>query len=434
MSLGLLSGAMAALVALLVLERTTPTLRRGFVWILVALVLVVAVASPSRRSRDLWQYTMYGRMVAVHHASPYAHGPADFPHDPAYRWVDPIWRHTPSLYGPGFTELSAEASKVLGLSRLATRLFYQGMAALAILLAAVVIDRRTRDPMAVLLFVVNPAIGYWMVNGGHNDALVALAAVAAVLAAERRRPALTGVAVGLAALVKVTALLALVPLCVWFWFRTSPDRRSALLARLRDPFVAAATGLAVTAVGFVAWGGGAAVQALHNASKGTSWPSMWRPVASLLAGHSTKELPGWAGTLGLGVVGGVVALWAWAGRNDESPARGVAAGLLAFFVAAPYTIVWYVGWAFALLCLRWRSRLTTVALVVCFVEVVAAEQPRGAKAGFTKHFLDLTTGLLWVVEAAAVGYLAWLAWRSIRPSRGVEPPPEAHDVQVLEPV
>ena len=434
MSLGLLAGAMAALVALLVLERHTPTLHRGLVWVLVALVLVVAVVSPSRRSRDLWQYTMYGRMVAVHHASPYAHGPADFPHDPAYKWVDPIWRHTPSLYGPGFTELSAEASKVLGLSRLATRLFYQGMAAMAILLAAVVIDRRTRDPMALLLFVVNPAIGYWMVNGGHNDALVTLAAVIAVLAAERRRPAVTGVAVGLAALVKVTALLALVPLCAWLWFRAPPERRAALLARARDPFVAAATGLAVTVGGFVAWGGGAAVQALRNASKGTSWSSMWRPVASLLAGHSTKVLPGWAGTMAMGVVGVLVAMWAWAARNDESPARGVAAGLLAFFVAAPYTIVWYVGWSFALLCLRWRSRLTSVALVVCFVEIAAAEQPRRATVGFTKHLLDVTTVLLWAVEAAAVGYLAWLAWRAIRSPRAVEPPPEAHDVRVLEPV
>ena len=56
----------------------------------VGVVLVAAVAIWPQSSNDVWSYTMYGRMVSVHAASPYQHVPADFPTDPFEHLVSPI--------------------------------------------------------------------------------------------------------------------------------------------------------------------------------------------------------------------------------------------------------------------------------------------------------------------------------------------------------
>ncbi len=53
---------------------------------------------------------MYGRMITVHHVSPYTHVPADFPTDPFVHRVDPQWRHTGSVYGPLFVAYAAAVS------------------------------------------------------------------------------------------------------------------------------------------------------------------------------------------------------------------------------------------------------------------------------------------------------------------------------------
>ena len=68
-----------------------------------ALLVVAVVIAPV--GHDIWSYAMYGRIVSVHHASPYTHVPADYPHDPLLHLVG--WRRTPSVYGPGFVGLAA---------------------------------------------------------------------------------------------------------------------------------------------------------------------------------------------------------------------------------------------------------------------------------------------------------------------------------------
>ena len=50
--------------------------------IAIAGLLVVAVAVPPRQSHDFWSYAAYGRLVGVHHVSPYEHAPSEYPHDP----------------------------------------------------------------------------------------------------------------------------------------------------------------------------------------------------------------------------------------------------------------------------------------------------------------------------------------------------------------
>src|SRR5436190_22141806 len=91
----------------------------------------LALIAPPVGSTDVSSYAVYGRMVAVHHASPYTHVPADYPNDPWYARMATFWHHTGSVYGPLFTGVSAAAMAVAGTSFLATRLFFQLLAALA---------------------------------------------------------------------------------------------------------------------------------------------------------------------------------------------------------------------------------------------------------------------------------------------------------------
>jgi len=74
----------------------------------------------------------YGRIVSAHHASPYLHSPAKYPNDPAFHRMDLIWQKTRSVYGPAFTAVSAGATAVVGASSLGARLFFQGLAAVAV--------------------------------------------------------------------------------------------------------------------------------------------------------------------------------------------------------------------------------------------------------------------------------------------------------------
>ena len=80
----------------------------------VALQTFVAVARPPGATQDLWYYAIYGRMLAVYHASPYTHVPADHPGDPFLTQIGRAWHHTPSVYGPVFTAVSGAASFVVG--------------------------------------------------------------------------------------------------------------------------------------------------------------------------------------------------------------------------------------------------------------------------------------------------------------------------------
>src|SRR5450432_3652418 len=73
----------------------------------IALALLVAIAVPPRGSHDLWSYVMYGRTLAIHHASPYVHAPGAYPGDPFLHLVGSGWKGTTSIYGPLFTAISA---------------------------------------------------------------------------------------------------------------------------------------------------------------------------------------------------------------------------------------------------------------------------------------------------------------------------------------
>jgi hypothetical protein len=153
----------------------------------IGVLVALAVVQPPVASHDVWSYLSYGRMVSVHHASPYTHVPADFPHDPFFHLVGHTWRHTPSMYGPAFAAVAGAAAWFSGSSVLVGRLCFQLLSAGALGAILLLVWRRTRHPGALLAVGLNPVLVLFTVHEGHNDVLLGLAILGAVLLAERER-------------------------------------------------------------------------------------------------------------------------------------------------------------------------------------------------------------------------------------------------------
>jgi alpha-1,6-mannosyltransferase len=331
-------------------------------------LMLIAVALEPTGSHDLWSYTMYGRMISQYGVSPYSHVPRDFPHDTFLHLVSRGWRHTPSVYGPAFVAFSAVGSALAGGSILAARLYHELSAAIAVTVALGLIWRRTRSPAAVMLLGLNPLVIVSVINGGHNDALVGLGVLGAVLLAEERRPIAAGLVLALAVLVKVTALLALPALVAWTLYRFG--RR-------------AAGHLAGVTLGSVMLGyaiaGPTALTALEANHKLMSRASLWQTVRSLLApvgGHSFGGLPRatWLGAFGLASIAMVCLLAgavAWRRRQDGELGGVVALALTAYLVAGIYVLPWYGMWMLPAACLvRRRATLLYVASLGAFLTAV----------------------------------------------------------------
>ncbi|HZP30544.1 MAG TPA: glycosyltransferase 87 family protein [Acidimicrobiia bacterium] len=343
MAIGFVAAATASGAAVAVLEARRPRLRARHVAAVVAVVLGVAIATPPRTSNDLWSYTMYGRIVADHGASPYDKVPSDFRSDPFFGRVSPIWRDRASVFGPVWVAFSAGASEVGGDSPLANRLAFQLAAGLAVGAVLLVVWRRTRSPAALAWFGLHPVVVV-AVNGGHNDLWVGLGILAAALLAARRRAGAAGVLVGLVALVKLTALLALAGIVLWLWHRR--DRAGVLR-------VALAAG-AVVAVGYAPFVG-TATHVLGEADHTVTAGSLWNPLAEALVGHdagrSLSHPLGPNATLdalffaSLALVAAVAMVAAWRRRARPTPVPGVAAASASYAVAAEYTLPWYATWA-----------------------------------------------------------------------------------------
>ena len=335
-------------------------LERRHVITLGAGLLLLAVARPPMQSHDLWSYVMYGRTVSHHHVSPYTHAPATFAHDSFVSRVDPLWRHTRSVYGPVFTGAAAVVTFLAGSSVLLSRLGFQLAAAAAVAIGAYVVDRRTGgDPRALALVLLNPLVVLSLVNDAHVDVFVGVAVLASVLLLERRRPRAAGAAIALGVLVKVIAVLPAGALTVWLIGRRS--RRSMLA-----PFVV--TLLVVVVAGYAVGGGRSAIQPVLKSSTHVTGASVWTPLdrTEIEQNREHGESPNAArtaaakrvsrlATLAVVALTGAVAL-AW--RRDDDPSLGAGGAVLAYTIAAAYVYPWYAAGGLFVLATRRRSPLT----------------------------------------------------------------------------
>ena len=262
--------------------------------------------------------------------------------------------------------LAAGAVKVAGDSPLRSRLVFQAMAALAVALSLLVIDRATRAIHRALAFIgLNLFVVVTTVNNAHNDAYVGLAALVAVLLA-RKRPVVAGALLGLAALVKVVALLPAAVLALWL-FRTGARRAGILLGAVAG---------ALTVAGY-ALAGSASITVLSSARERMNRGSLWYPLRELFAhwqagdNPTAKALHDARDTIGprlacvstIAVIALAILIATRARR--EAPII-VAAAVIAYTVLGAYILPWYMVWALPLLALVWKTRMAWLAVALAF--------------------------------------------------------------------
>ena len=388
------------------LEQRRPRMGIRPVAAAVGLVLLAALVIGPQSSNDVWSYTMYGRMVSVHDASPYHHVPADFPHDPFDRRVSPIWQHRGSVYGPAFVAYAASLTFLAGNSVLVDRLLFQLGAALAVVLALLLVWRRTRSPAAVAWLGLHPVFGAIVVNSGQIDAFIGLAILVAAVLAAQRRGAASGFAIAVASLVKITSLLALVGLVFWAW--RSHEWRVAKRA-----VVTACVTIAVVYLPFLAGASHVLSGADHMVTPGSPWnlpaqllvgKDAGRDLAARLLPDSTLSLLFYL-SLGLVVLATVVLGWRWARASGPELATGAA--IASYAIAAEYTLPWYAAWALPVVATRRPSPLAWVIWVQGAVLLAAWKLP-------THHTGSVADTVLRGTLAYAlpiVLLVAYLAWR-----------------------
>jgi hypothetical protein len=355
----LLVGSLLGWVALVALGWARGTLPKWGVFGAIAITLSLAVATPSYQSKDVFSYAMYGRIVTEHHHSPYDTYPVHFEGDPMRRHVSEVWQRTPDIYGPVFTGIMAGLAPFIGESTFLTRFSYQLIAVAAVGALLWLLWRRTRNPNVLAFIGLHPLLAVSVVNGGHPDALVALAFMCAFLLALERRVVLCALALAFGIAINFSVVVVAVALAVWAWWRWSK----------RDVFTLAAISLGLGAFPYLFLSGWA--QNAHEHQQLISRQSIWNPLASLLttsgplsigplsAGQLRSLMPN-STTLLAGVLL-VVVLVRYSRRS--TPEMAIAAALAAFLVTSPWVMPWYAFAAFPFLALRKPTLLTwSVAL------------------------------------------------------------------------
>jgi Glycosyltransferase family 87 len=410
----LLTIGFVALALVVLRARWRRALRMRPVLVVTVILLVIAVARWPKNSTDLWAYASYGRMMAEYDSSPYTHTPSDFPNDTAAQRVKPLWEDTESVYGPLWNGISAAVVSVTETRRLATRIAFQSLAALSVFLAVLLIARRTRDPAAAALIGLNPLVIFAVVNGGHNDALVGLALLAGVLLAMRERFVLAGLAIAVAASVKIVALLGLAALAVWIW-----RKRGARPAAITSGVAAGAVSL-----GYALSGGLDGLAPLREARLHVSRTSIWLLADSegrtnlFGLGRFYKFSPDYlssAATLSTVVVLVLAAVLVAGRLRDRTPALAVASALVAYLLAGSYVLPWYAAWVVPLLVLEWRTLLTRLVLLWGALYLLAYQYRQGLPRTVPFRLLFAGNAVVLFLELAIIVGLVVMVVRQYRP-------------------
>lgn len=355
----------------------------------VGALLVVAVVVPPHFPSDIRSYSADGRIVAHYHENPYVVSPGGLGADPVLAHV----RDATAPYGPLFIGATAVVSTISRGHRSWERVWYQGIAALAIGLALLLLWRTRRSTAAVVLLGLHPVIAGMIVNGGHNDALIGLALLAATIAAERRKFGGAGVIIAAAMLIKVTAGLALLPIAVWAVTRYG---RRALLR-----FLAPVVIFVVPTV--------LAIPGCFTAIRASNFALVTRTSVWSMDPFRAPLLPffgdGAVTQLSLVCVGIMVLLVSCRRRplGDR-----VTAAATAWLLLSAYVMPWYTVWALPVAVREARSPLARVVAAQGAVVVSAFLMPTSLLAN---HFVSFTYG--WIAPAALlVGFVRALRDRS----------------------
>lgn len=309
--------------ALLLVRRHPPSTAR--VLLLATVIQLVPLAAPLMLSTDAWIYWSMGRIAAVNGGNPYEDAQLAFPADPSLPYTNPGYRDQTTAYGPVFTAGSQVLALMAGEDAVLAAWHYKAVAAALMVLITIMVSRIAPRPAFAAAFVGwNPILALHFAGSGHNDPLMVLLLVAALMLVLRGRAWEAGFTWAVAGFVKWTSFIVL-PLQVLE--DRAHGRRSLLPGFL---------------IGFVA------MAALSTALYGWAWINHVLPMVTNAAEDPSmafwarigSRLPSALVLLGPIVLFAIAYLFllraAWRGRAR----RGLAMGL--FLLASPYLWTWYV--------------------------------------------------------------------------------------------
>lgn len=395
------------------LRRTGGRLRVRMAALVAAVWAVPLALGPPLLSTDVYSYAAVGRLAQLGF-DPYVVGPSVLGHGSFLTAVDPLWRHTPTPYGPVMVGLLRGAAALGQGSVLDTVITLRVLAVLATAgaVAAAVAVAAPRDRAQVLLLTAaNPLVLLHLVSGTHLDGLVGAAVIGVVVLTVRGLPYPAMVLAVAAGLAKAPAFL-LVAFVLLYVIRHGPRRR-----RVRDALGLSAAAAAVAAAAWLllpdafGWVHALGVPALARKERA---PSSWlaetmHATAQALGSHltwATAHSTARAITLVLGAALALYLLVRGTRRPDrETALRFVGWALIVLALSGPVLYGWYLAWGLfaAAAVARPRERL---ALAVLSIAVWALGLPG-------VHGVDTAVQAgVW----AAVALLWWVA-RPVLPRR-----------------
>ncbi|MEU7282606.1 polyprenol phosphomannose-dependent alpha 1,6 mannosyltransferase MptB [Streptomyces sp. NPDC045431] len=374
--------------------------------------------APPLYSADAYSYIAQGAMVLEGHdvygAGPSVLDPGGLGGDAAAS-VGGHWTDTPAPYGPVFLALAQAVTWVTGgtivPAVLGLRLIAVGALALtAWALRSLARERGGSESGALWLGALNPLLLIHVVGGVHNDGLMIALMLAGVVCALRGRWILGSALVGLAAMVKSPAAVALLFIGVIVARAAAGPRARRLATGLLAPglvaaaVAAAATLLTGTGFGWLRTQGVAGT--IHTALSATSDLGLGLGHAlHLLAGTDPAPVKAAVQQLGLAAALALIAYLAWRSlRGHLHPAHALGLALLALVALSPVVQPWYLLWSVTAL----AATATPDSRIVPALAVLSAALPYETQpSGHTPAYGFVLAGLVCVGGA-------WLVRRERR--------------------
>jgi alpha-1,6-mannosyltransferase len=337
-------------------------LRPRWVIATVALLHVLFLLGPPLVSGDVFGYIDWARAGALHGLNPYATDSGSVVSDPVYPFVQ--WSTNASPYGPLFT-LGSYALVPLGVGgalwALKVAAFASSLGVCALIWAGA--RRRGLDPLPRLaLYGLNPAVLVYALGGAHNDLLMMLPLLGGIYLVLGERDRLGPAVAALAVAVKASAGLAMP-----FLILGARHRRDALIAAL-------ATGAAVVAVAFVAFGTHAAdfVNVLGTQQSLDSGTSVIAQLGGLFGWRGNPPAARTVATVVFALALIYLIVRAWRRPDDWLECTGWAT--FALMVCTSWLLVWYIVWLVPLAALartRWlQGAAVAMTLFVLLTRLV----------------------------------------------------------------
>jgi hypothetical protein len=402
-------------------------LRLRTVTVMAAVWALPFVLSGPIGSLDVQSYAALGRLAAVG-LDPYRMGPAALG-DRFADAVDPLWRATPTPYGPLQVQLLRALSLVTGRHVGPAVLLIRAVGILA-LAAALWFTLRASAPAhrlpVLVLTALNPVVLVHLVSGAHLDVLVGLLAVLVVACTRGGRPGLAMALAVVATAFKLPGSVLVAYVLLDVVRRTPGPFRSRALAPVVAAGLAASAAIVALCPDPFGW---VSALGVPGVVRNGAAPSTWTAYAAgLLTGHLNGPELDLAFTLGrtamgmLGVGMVLTLLWSATSGSSRQAFRGVGWALVALAATGPAFYPWYLAWGLFAAAVgsgpRGRFALAGLSVASC---VAAALSPGWVVFAV---WLVLLVGTLWFWLWTGRDHLA-------RRSADEKSLPEAGSAQVI---